>query len=452
LTVIISRGAPVRALATLPWSGESTTTLTASSGGSVPLWGGRAATYEQIVFTQPWIYAAVRTFYLALSRLPEKVYLGLEGDERRRTRSHDLARLLRSPFPGSSSFHRKGELVFNLFTYGNHLELKLRPGEGRPPAELWPIPWTWVTAKTDVIGRVLEYRVRPPGSAGEPLVLLPTDVVHYRLMGGRSPLEPLRRTLGIEDAATDWQLQALEGGPSLRGAFVTDKLLQDRTIPRLRAELDELYSGPGGKTLGIFDQGLGFHSLAQSAADVSLVETRKATREEAAATYGIPAPMIGILDHATYSNITELRRSFYVDTVAPYCTLIEETEAAQLIDPVVTWAREGVFTEFELAEILKPDPLAEAQSIMLLTSSGTTSTNDNRKLKRLDPIGNPADSANPYNRPRVPANLVDPEAPAAAADPSAAALHEGLVLEAMRAGRPAITDEEDDDASPVPEG
>ena len=451
MTVIISRGAPVRAQASPPWSGAGADILSGPSAGSVPLWGGRAATYEQIVFSQPWVYAAVRTFYLAISRLPEKVYLGLEGDERMRTRNHDLAKLLRRPFPGGSAFDRKGALAFNLFTHGNHLELKLRPGEGRPPVELWPIPWTWVAEKTDAGGQTIEYRIRPEGRLGEAFAVLPEDVVRYRLMGGRSPLEPLRRTLGIEDAATDWQLQALDGGPSLRGAFTTDKLLKDRTIPRLRAELEELYSGPGGKALGVFDQGLAFHNLSQTATDVSLIETRKATREEAAATYGIPAPMIGILDHATYSNITELRRSFYVDTVAPYCTLIEDAEAAQLIDPVVTWAREGVFTEFELAEILKPDPLAEAQSIMLLTSSGTTSTNDNRKLKRLDPIGNPADSANPYNRPRVPANLLDPEAPTAAADPSAAALHEGLVLEAMRAGHHTAP-EEDDDASPVPEG
>jgi HK97 family phage portal protein len=450
VTVIVSKGVPVRAQASPPWAGKGITTYSGPSGGSVSLWGSRAVTYERIVFSQPWIYAAVRTFYLAISRLPEKVYLGLEGDERRRVRDHELAKLLRRPFPGGSAFDRKGALAFNLFTHGNHLELKLRPGEGRPPVELWPVPWTWVQeVQKDGDGRTSEYRIYP--NLGQPFSILPKHVVHYRLMGGRSPLEPLRRTLGIEDAATDWQLQALENGPSLRGAFTTDKLLQDRTIPRLRAELEELYGGPGGKTLGIFDQNLRFNSLSQSAADVSLIETRKATREEAAATYGIPAPMVGILDHATYSNISELRRSFYVDTVSPYCTLIEDTEQSQLIEPEAAWVREGVFTEYDLGEILKPDPLAEAQSIMLLTSSGTTSTNDNRKLKRLDPVGDPADPSNPYNRPRVPANLLDPEAPADVAVPASASLHEALVTGAMRAGRP-MTEEEDDDAPAVPQG
>ena len=318
----------------------------------------------------------------------------------------------------------------------------MRGGEGQPPCELWGIPWTWVQEICDGIETV-GYRIIAGNGAN--YLLAPEDVVHYRLMGGRSPLEPLRRTLGIEDAAMDWQKQNLDNGPSLRGAFSTDKELRERTIPRLRAELEELYGGPGGKALGLFDQGLSFKSISQSVVDAGIIDTRKLSREESAAAFGIPAPMIGILDHATYSNITELRRSFYVDTVAPYLTLIEETEEAQLIVPEPSWAADGVFTEFDMGEILKPDPLAEAQSLMLLTSCGTNATNDNRKLKRMDPIGDPADPENPYNRPRVPANLSTPWRRRGPLRPAAAAsAHDALVREAMRAGR--STPEEDDDA------
>ena len=136
---------------------------------------------------------------------------------------------------------------------------------------------------------------------------------------------------------------------------------------------------------------------------------------------------------------------------AAYLTLIEDTEQVQLIAPEAGWKREGIFTEYDMGEILKPDPLQEAQSLMLLTSSGTNSTNDNRKLKRMDPIGDPNDPANPYNRPRVPANLLDPEAPAPVATGASAAMHEALVLEAMRAGQ--VRRKEDDDGpDAVPQG
>jgi len=69
MTVIISDGAQVRTLPTsLPWSNNAITTYNGPSGGNVSLWGGRSATYEQIVFSQPWVYAAIRTFYLAVAR------------------------------------------------------------------------------------------------------------------------------------------------------------------------------------------------------------------------------------------------------------------------------------------------------------------------------------------------------------------------------------------------
>jgi|GEM_PF-2859812 len=104
MTVIISDGAQVRTLSpSLPWSNNGITTYAGPSGGNVSLWGGRSATYEQIVFSQPWVYAAVRTFYLAVARLPEKTYMGLTGEDRKRTRDHEVANLLRNPYPGVSA-------------------------------------------------------------------------------------------------------------------------------------------------------------------------------------------------------------------------------------------------------------------------------------------------------------------------------------------------------------
>ena len=399
MTVLISDGAQVRALPTsLPWSNNGITTYNGPSGGSVSLWGGRSATYEQIVFSQPWVYAAVRTFYLAIARLPEKTYTGLTGDDRKRVRDHAVAGLLRHPFPGGSAFDRKGELAYNLFSQGNHLELKIRgDGPDAPPTELWPIPWTWVQ-EVRVGIETLAYRVFP--GIGSPYTLLPRDVVHHRLMGGRSPLEPLRRTLGIEDAAMDWTKQTLDNGPSLRGAFSTDNSLQDRTIPRLRAELEELYSGPAGKTLGIFDQGLKFHSISQTAADAGVGETRKASREETAACFGIPAPMIGILDHATYSNITELRRSFYVDTVAPYLTSIEDTEQVQL-DP----ARAGVEARWHLQRVRHGrDPQARP------AAGGAVHHAPDLERDDVDERQPQAQAPGPDRRPQGPGEPVQPSA------------------------------------------
>src|SRR5690554_6984432 len=49
-----------------------------------------------------------------------------------------------------------------------------------------------------------------------------------------------------------------------------------------------------------------------------LIEARKLTREEVAAAYYIPPPLVGILDHATFSNIREQHKQLYQDTLGPW--------------------------------------------------------------------------------------------------------------------------------------
>jgi phage portal protein BeeE len=41
--------------------------------------------------------------------------------------------------------------------------------------------------------------------------------------------------------------------------------------------------------------------------------------------------MVGILDHASFSNITEQHKMLYQDTLGPWLTMIQEEIALQLI-------------------------------------------------------------------------------------------------------------------------
>lgn len=428
MTVIVSGGIQRSVRQKRPWPPGQQRTK-GPHRGFIELYGDRAATYEGMVFSQPWVYAAVRTFWLVFIGLSEKVYSGADGDDRRRDRSSSLALLLASPWKGFSDVDRRGELVRNLFSQGNHLELIVQGAETRSGYELVPIPWGLVQLVTDDHGTI-GYNVRIEGTN---YPLLPENVVHYRLMGGRSPLEPLRRTLAIEDAALDWSLQSFEKGPSLRGAFTTEKLLQDRTIPRLRSELKDLYSGPEGERFGIFDQGLDFKSLTQSAVDAGIKDQRILSREEVAAAYGIPGPVVGILDHATYSNVTQLIRFFGQFNVMPYLKLVEASLRTQLIAPNPWW--DGLMVEYDMRDLLRGDPESEARAHLMNQQSGTNAANERRKYSNLPAKAAPGygvdDAENPYNLPLQPVNLAVPGQPAGGEpDP----VTQALLLDAVKGG------------------
>jgi phage portal protein BeeE len=100
------------------------------------------------------------------------------------------------------------------------------------------------------------------------------------------------------------------------------------------------------------------------------------TREEVAAAYHVPPPMVGILDHATYSNITEQHKIVYQDTLGPWLTSIAEDIELQLLPGLDD--SEGVYVEFNIAEKLRGSFEDQARSIQALVGAPVLSRNEAR--------------------------------------------------------------------------
>lgn len=391
-------------------------------GGRIDLLGGPAA-YEAVVKAQPWVFAVVAKLTWSAARLPLNAY---EWDDeaaasRQRARGSDLDRLIHRPRPRARAFRLKAPLWWDLFVHGRALVVKVRPGAGAPPRELWNIPWPKVETVSDNSG-IVGFRVHLSG--GAPIWVDPKDTIYIELPGG-SPLEPLRRTLALEDAGLDWQQASFRNGVTPRGAFVSDGKLDDRTLPRLRLELEKLYAGPeNAGRFGLFDQGLKWAAMGQSAVDADLVRQRMLSREEVCAVFDMPPPLVGILDHATLNNVEVLHNALYVDTLGPRLTLLEDEVQAQLVDDEPAW--DGLWVEHNLNELLKPLPEARYRSYLMGQQSSTNTINERRAAENLPRIDDPvADTV------FVPANMwpvgvdmpaPDPSAPGVPAQGATAAL------------------------------
>lgn len=371
-------------------------TLTGATPGTMPLLTREqtATTYEGMFRNQPWVNAVVTKLVKGIARLPLHTfkYTDPEMESRARVKNDSLPRLLARPFPRGSAWTWKAATAWNLFVHGNALLLKVRAGPGQPPAELWPIPWRRVGIWSDgPFGPPIAYIYYT--SDGKLISIDPADVVHFRLNEnpgpfGLSPMEPLRRTLALEDAAQVWAGAYFENGASPSGVFKTANKLDERTLPRLRAELEAIYGGvENAGRMGLFDQGLEWNPISSSPADAALIEQRKLNREEVCGVYDVAPPLIGILERATFSNITELHAALYQDALGPPLTMIEETLWAQLIMPEAAWADQ--FTEFYLAEVLKAKILEQAQAVAAMIASGVWTPNEGRRSDNKPPIDDP---------------------------------------------------------------
>ena len=444
MTTIISGGVPFD-VGPRPFPNSILTRWNGPSGGVMPLLPlnqkARAITYEAMVRSQPWIFAAIRTMVKGGMRVPLKIYSGEEDSiERDRVKAHALPRLIERPFPRGRRVHMMMRFLWDYYVHGRAMLLMVSSNPGDPPTELWPVPWKYVQTISDEWGPI-GYNVCLGGQI-HPVSVDEACVASY--LCDVTPLEALRRTLSLEDASMDWQGNSLARGVTPRAVFQAKSISRNPDDQaKLRAELDKIYAGQGnGGVYALLGGEWDVTTMGVSAVDVGLIDQRKLSREEVAGAYGITPPLLGILEKATFNNVSELVRQFYVLTLSPDLDNVAAAIQAQVIDPFPAW--DGLFCEFDTDIVLKPDPLQRAQMHLLMQQSATNATNERRAYENLAPIGDPNDPNNPANVPSRPLNMApvtapydtSAPAPASASAANASGLADQLVLEALRAGAP----------------
>ena len=378
MTIVVSGG---RAAQVKEWPFNGGGKNSGPSAGVMPLIrGNRSTTFDGMYRTQPMVHAVVSKRVKAAARIPLKVYqFGTDGETRARVRAGGLPVLLQAPFPGGSGFALKAKIAYSLSVHGAALLWKYRRAPGDVPTELWPVEWKYVRVLRDARG--------PIGCELHVYQLGPEDVVHFELPMGVSPLEPLRRTLALDDAAQDYATSTLASGANGgRVIFRTDGKLSEDALARLRTELAQVYSGPenAGRPI-VIDQGLDAKSMNVTAADMELINQRKLSRDEVCAVYDMAPALLG-LEQATFASVQEYRRALY-DSIAADLALVEATLNAQLVGTEPAW--DGLFVEHDANELLRVDLVARAQAHMLMQQAGIETRNEARRVENLPPIDDP---------------------------------------------------------------
>lgn len=359
------------------------------AGRGLDLVGNKSATYEELYRTQVWVHAVVNRLARSIGRLPLKVYVNPdEPAARERVREGPLAELLRRPGSRMGPGRLKQEIVANGAIHGNCVLVKDRPRAGRPVTGLIPSSFAYWDVRGDAAGET--WYIFSPGNR-PPIVFRPEEVVHFRWWAGgsglraASSLEALRTTLMTEDATQRMTIASFENGARPEGAFSVDGEVKPEQMERARAELQQIYGGVDNAfKIAMLDHGAKWISMSHTLVDSELINLRKLTREEVAAAYNIPPPVIGILDRATFSNISEQHLMEYMDTIQPWTTMIEEDFAVQLIDlePTMT----GQYAEFDFNAVLAGDPVRRIEVLTKAIGGPFMTANEGRATQNLPPL------------------------------------------------------------------
>lgn len=359
--------------------------------------------YDKIWRTQP----AVRTVTTFLARNIAQLGLALyrrdSDTERQRLQDHPLAMLLRRPNPWTTRYRFINALVHDIAIYDVAYLLKSK-FEGNtvglirlPPMMTTPKGDNWLTPERFEVAGTKE---RKSYDADQ--------VVYFRGYSanedvGVSPLESLRQILLEDWAGSRMREQTMVNGARVSGYIKRPPKNEsgdwsDVARNRFREQWQQQYVGEGAKAGGtpILEDGMEFMPASQTAKELQYVEGRKLTREEVATAFFVSPPMVGILDHATFSNITELHKMLYQDTLGPWLTMIQDEIGLQLV-PDFESKPEKFYAEFNLREKLTGSFEERAASMQTSIGAPWMTVNEGRALDNRPPIEGGDELVRPLN-------------------------------------------------------
>lgn len=381
--------------------------------GALPMVASRGvqrwATYRAVYLTNPWVYAAVTLKSRGIGRLPIHVYQ-LDAKARksrvrwdivtpgRMNAGQKLDYFLQRPADGMSRNAMYSGTMIDKLVYGNGL-WRIERDSGGFPTQPSRIRWRdMLQVVPNGSGGPLAYRYRPwNGYTYGPIETLdPRDVIHFGLgsdpegLYGISPLESCRHTLALHDALVRHLIAYFQNSARPSGVFKVDEISRART-DEIRELLTELYTSPENAGNILMTTGE-WQEIGHSPDHSSIVELIRLSREEIVAAYTVPPPVAGILEQAIKSNVKELREQFGRDSIGPEASDFESELMAQLIYPQPSWS--GLFAEFNLAEMLRPD--LEARALVYQRLQSIFSIDDIRGFENMPPYDMPGLSDRPW--------------------------------------------------------
>jgi len=353
----------------------------------------RFALYGEIFERQPWLRVVIDKRANALARLPANVW-DVNGDTRTLDRRSQYAQLIANPCYNSymDPFRFWYWVQATIDIYGETYLAMVRD-DNNVPMGFMPLHPSRVAIKRNPKDGVYTYFFQAGSGINTELIAFKQeDIVPFRLFNPRklergfSKMEALRSTIFAEDSSRNAQDSMWRHGGRPNLILETPNRLNDTGIKRLKMAFEQDHAGSGnaGKTL-ILEDGVSAKEFQVTSVDLQLIDTRKLNREEIAAVYDIPPTLIGILDHATFSNITEQMRAFYRDTMAPVIELIQS-----VMDTYVgsLWSRQNIM-RFATDEVMRGDYEMRMEAAHKGVSVAAITPNEARELLGLNRYDDP---------------------------------------------------------------
>lgn len=332
------------------------------------------------------VRACVRVIAECCAMLPLFVYERVEAGKEKAV-EHPLYTLLHDrPNRYQTSYEWRDQLVSDCLYYGNAFCLKkyksgFSQGRSQVIDQLIPLSPVGPEARlnadgtlsitvADYDGKRKEYRQselfwikglpRTASYLGDPVLQDSSDTVNAAANANR------------------YSASLFESGGGKRVALVLPEgvFLTPEDEARLRSQWDAAYRG-NAKT-AVLSGGIKAEQVGMTADEAQCLDSTKFLVSEIARLFRVPPHLIGDLERATFSNISEQDLAFAKYTLAPWLKRFEESIQRDLIQ------EDRFMAEHEMMAFLQADPVKRAAWYTSLKQQGIATTNEIRPLENLN--------------------------------------------------------------------
>lgn len=209
------------------------------------------------------------------------------------------------------------------------------------------------------------------------------DVIHLLPPLGRSPLTLALGAIDIAAALDRHATRLFARGARPSGALKFPKGMGEESVKKARAAWRATHEGEdaGGRTAILYD-GAEFEAFTFNSTDAQFLENRRFQIEEIARAFNIPAPMLGDLTRATWSNSEQKGREFLSYTLEPWLRGLEGALRRALLSDE---ERADHVIRFDRDDLTRADLSTRATVINSLIASRTINPNEGRQWIGLSP-------------------------------------------------------------------
>ncbi|EHK2337326.1 phage portal protein [Clostridium perfringens] len=220
--------------------------------------------------------------------------------------------------------------------------------------------------------------------------LLPDEILHFigdiTLDGliGIAPLDYLKCTIENGRATQEFINKFFKNGLTTKGIIQYVGELDEKAKKTFIKEFESMSNGlANAHSVSLLPLGYQFQPLSLSMADAQFLENSKLTKRELAAAFGMKSYHLNDLERATFNNLTEQQKDFYITTLQPSLTNYEQEMQDKLLSQYETL--NNVKIEFNVDSILRSDIKTRYEAYRIGIQSGFIASNEARKKENLPP-------------------------------------------------------------------